>query len=306
MTTMPGAKYRPLERTQGQSRMARHDIICLHTMVGSLTSTDAFFKRGGWSGTESHFGVGGKWGADATHGLDGEIYQWQDTEYVAHANLEGNHRVISVETADNAPNLPSQIKPWTPAQLDAIVRIIAWACRKYEIPAVLIPDTKPGRRGIGYHRQGCEHSRGIGKVPGFLVAGGERWSTSRGKECPGAQRIAQIPGIITRVRAALAPKPVKPATPTEEIEMDAKELKQILATERTATVKAVRAEVLDILKNEKFIPNKPTAAQLAADPNAPTTYWALPGVLANIETDQDNDRDHEASHHVPEQDPTAP
>lgn len=218
MTTMPGAKYRPLERSQGQSRMTRHDIICLHTMVGSLTSTDAFFRRGGWSGTESHFGVGGIWGSDAGKGLDGEIYQWQDTEYVAHANLDGNHRVLSIETADNAPQLPSQIKPWTTAQLDAIVRIIAWACKEYEIPAVLIPDTKPGRRGIGYHRQGCEHSRGIGKVPGFLVSGGERWSTSRGKECPGQARIAQIPGIIARVKAALAPKPVAPSVQEDDME----------------------------------------------------------------------------------------
>jgi N-acetylmuramoyl-L-alanine amidase-like protein len=216
MPRYSGASWRPLEKSQGQSRMTRHDIVCLHTMVGSLTSTDSFFRKGGWSGTESHFGVGGKWGADATHGLDGKVYQWQDTNYRADANLEGNHHIISIETADNAPARPDQILAWTPKQLDAIVKIIAWACKEHDIPAVLIPDSKPGRRGIGYHRLGCEHSRGIGAVPGFLVAGGERWSTSRGKECPGSRRIAQIPGIIERVKAELRPKPVTP----KEIDME--------------------------------------------------------------------------------------
>lgn len=203
--------------------MARHDIVCLHTMVGYLTSTDAMFRRGGWSGTESHFGVGGKWGGDVAKDYDGEVFQWQDTGWRADANLDGNPRIISIETADNAPNLVRDIQPWTPKQLDAIVKIIVWACKTHDIPAVLIPDSKPGRRGIGYHRQGCEHSSGVGKVPGFLVAGGERWSSSLGKECPGPQRIAQIKAIIIpRVQAALKPKP-KPKPPVVVIPPPVKE-----------------------------------------------------------------------------------
>ncbi len=173
---MPGVTYRPLETVQRQARMTRHDIVCLHTMVGNLTSTDRMFRANGWGGTESHFGVGGKWG----DGRDGEIIQWQDTDFRADANLDGNPRVISIETGDNAPRSASDIGPWTPKQIDAIVRIIVWACKTYDIPAVLIPDSKPGRRGIGYHRQGCEHSRGVGTVPGFLLPGGERWSDDKG------------------------------------------------------------------------------------------------------------------------------
>lgn len=187
-------------------------------MVGYLTSTDAMFREGGYSGTESHFGVGGAWGGDLAKGYDGKVFQWQDTAYTADANLDGNHRIISIETADNAPKLVRDIRPWTPKQLDAIVKIIAWACKTHDIPPVLIPDSKPGRRGIGYHRQGCEHSLGVGRVPGFLVAGGERWSNAKGKECPGPQRIAQISTIIIpRVKALLSPpKPPVAKPPVKE------------------------------------------------------------------------------------------
>jgi hypothetical protein len=181
--------------------MVRHDIICLHTMVGFLTSTDVMFKKNGFGGTESHFGVGGIWGGDKAAKLDGVVYQWQDTEFSADANLNGNRRLISIETADNAPKLAKDIEPWTPKQCAAIIKLVAQLCRKYDIPAVLIPDSKPGRRGIGFHRQGIDP---------FRVEGGEVWSSSRGKECPGDRRIAQLKSvIIPGVRKALAgDKPV--------------------------------------------------------------------------------------------------
>jgi len=194
---------------QTQPKMRSHDIICLHTMVGYLTSTDTMFKANGYGGLESHFGVGGKWGPDAGKSLDGTVYQWQDPTYTADANLDGNHRVISIETADNAPRSADDIEPWTQRQLDAIVDLVAWLCKRYDIPAELIKDTKPGRRGIAYHRQGCRHSQGLG-VPGFLVAGGEKWSASVGKVCPGTRRIAQLQNIvIPRVKAQLSGKNIE-------------------------------------------------------------------------------------------------
>lgn len=186
--------------------MSAHDIICVHTMVGYLKSTDSMFRSGGYSGTESHFGVGGRWGADADAGLDGRAYQWQDTVYEADANLDGHWHVISIETADNAPSRVEDIAEWTPRQCTTIARIIAWACDVYDIPAVLIPDTRRGRRGIAYHRQGCEHSDGIGSHPGWLVSGGERWSGAVGKGCPGPRRIRQLSDvIIPMVREILNP-----------------------------------------------------------------------------------------------------
>lgn len=213
--------------------MGSHDIICLHTMVGNLTGTDRMFKASGWTGTESHFGVGGKW-AD---GLDGVVYQWQDTEYTADANLNGNHRVLSIETADNAPRAAADIEPWTEKQVDAIVLLLVYLCRTYSIPAVLIPDTAPGRRGIGYHRQGVQHSGGTHPA-GFLQPGGELWSKAVGKECPGPARIKQIPGIIARVQGLLNPTKGIPVAETPDPFRTERTLTQADALAYGGTIKA--------------------------------------------------------------------
>lgn len=214
MARYSGASYRPLG-TQAEPRMREYDLFIFHTMVGNLVSTDSMFHDRGYYGTESHFGVGGIWGGDLSKKYDGKVFQWQDTAYSADANLEANPRAISVETADNAPKYVKDIKPWTPKQITALVNLGVWVCRTHKIPPVLIPDSKPSRRGIGYHRLGCQHSDGVGTHSGFLVAGGERWSTSIGKECPGTQRIAQLKTIIVpRIHAIMyPPAPVKEIQP---------------------------------------------------------------------------------------------
>lgn len=273
MAKYSGATYRPLATKQGQPAMSSHDIVCLHTMVGNLTSTDNMFHENGWGGTESHFGVGGKWGPDAGKGWDGKVFQWQDTGFTADANFQGNHHVISIETADNAPSKIEDIAVWTPAQLDSIVKLVAWACKTYDIPAVLVADSKPGRRGIAYHRQGCEHSDGLGSHPGWLVKGGERWSTSLGKGCPGPARIAQLRDIvIPRVNELLSGDIVTPG------DID-KIVSEIVAVLRPV----IRAEIIHVITTEKLVPNKPTNP---GDPAAGS--WTLAGVLAaeDQKTDQ--------------------
>jgi len=200
------AAKRPLG-TQTEPRITSRDIICVHTMVGYLHSTDTMFKANGYGGTESHFGVGGTWGSDRALSLNGVAYQWQDTDYTADANLDGNHRVISIETADNAPKLARDIEPWTPAQVVTIVKLIAALCKRYDIPPKLIPDTRAGRRGLAYHAQGIDPNR---------VPNGEKWSSARGKECPGPVRIAQfINEVIPKVQAALTPPKEVDMTPEE-------------------------------------------------------------------------------------------
>lgn len=185
----PGARWRPLGE-QTQPRMTSHDIICLHTAVGSLAGTYAYFAQRGYGGDESHFGVGAA----------GEVEQWQDLEHTADANLDGAHRVISIETADKGGPFPdwsdaSDVPAWTDGQLEALAELIAWLADRYDIPLQLIPDSRPGRRGVGYHRQGVDPWR---------VPGGERWSTKAGKVCPGSARIAQIPEVIKRAREIAA------------------------------------------------------------------------------------------------------
>jgi hypothetical protein len=202
----PHAVWKPLAGPVARARLPRirPDIICVHTIVGSMASTWDGWRRDGYTGVESTLLVGGMWGADLRADIDGVAWQAMDADRQADANFMGSRRVISIETGDNAPARPADIKRWTPKQAAKLVDVIAWCCEEYRIPAVLIPDTKPGRRGLAYHRQGCEHSDGIGSHPGFLMPGGERWSTSLGKECPGPVRIRQfIDEIIPAVRARL-------------------------------------------------------------------------------------------------------
>ena len=88
MLTYPAAVHKPLG-PQTEPRMTGHDIVCLHTMAGYLSSTDRYFRAAngaGYIGTESHFGVGGRWGGDARAGLDGTVWQWQDLMHQADAN----------------------------------------------------------------------------------------------------------------------------------------------------------------------------------------------------------------------------
>lgn len=204
--TKPPIIFRPLG-PQTEPRMRAHDIVCAHTMVGHLTGTDEMFRRGGYSGTESHFGIGGRWGPDGPAGLDGVIYGWQDIDHQADANLDGNPRVISIETADNFPKAASDIAEWTPAQVLSLAALLAWLCSpeahagcpvgwscRAGIPLALVPDSRPGRRGVAYHQQGIDPVR---------VSGGELWSSARGKECPGPVRIRQLTAQVIPLARAL-------------------------------------------------------------------------------------------------------
>jgi hypothetical protein len=194
MPQFPGAQWRPLALDWAkQPKMKRHDLIILHTMVGSLDGTDTYFRSGGYGGVESHFGVGG----------EGRALQWQDTNYQAEANLAGNARAISIETEDrNLKYFPvwnsndgSAVPAWTDAQVDEIASIVAWCCTVHDIPCQLVHDSKPSTRGIAYHRLGVD-----GNFPDHRVPGGEAWSSAVGKVCPGNRRIAQMPKVVEKAR----------------------------------------------------------------------------------------------------------
>jgi hypothetical protein len=189
-TRYPGAEWDPLG-LQTQPRMDRHDIVCVHTMAGAFDVVDRMFHANGYGGTESHFGLAGS----------GRLKEWQDLDYTADANNEGNDRILSIETADKGESFPdwsgSDVPPWTDKQIDVIVPLVRWLCDHYDIPKKLIPDSRPGRRGIGYHRQGIPGNFGQ-PYPG-LVPGGELWTVlpaGRGKPCPGDRRIRQLIEIV--------------------------------------------------------------------------------------------------------------
>lgn len=220
----PRGDWRPLG-AQTQPAMDSHDIVCLHTMVGSLHGTNSMFMGAGYGGTESHFGVG----------HDGETLQWQDIARTADANYRGAHRVLSIETADFGPGFrawntkdASQVPAWTDAQLDRLADLLAWLCavdthaacpaswrcHREGIPFTAIPDSRPGRRGIGWHRLGVESEPP--HRPGFRVPGGELWSKAQNKSCPGDRRLAQIPALIERARALAGGQPQTLTTASQE------------------------------------------------------------------------------------------
>lgn len=174
----------------GSTLMSRYDIVCFHTIVGRDPANAA------------HFSVGG----------DGKITQSRDTRYRSAANLNGNHRVIAVETEDLGPDFPvwdvndgHAVPAWTSAQLESNARILAWAHKAHNIPLVLAPDSKSTSRGVAYHRMGVDGNF-EGYAYGGRVANGERWSSAFGKVCPGDRRIKQLIEIViprARVLAGL-------------------------------------------------------------------------------------------------------
>ncbi len=177
MARMPQAEWQG-EQSPG-TLMVRYDVVCVHTIVGYAPAHAAH-----WS----------------VHGT-GKIDQSRDTRYRSAANLYGNHRVLAIENEDHGtPPFPawggSDVPALTPEQVESCAEILAWAHREHGIPLQLCPDSRPGSRGLAYHRQGCDGDY----TDGYRgrVSGGELWSSSRGKVCPGRHRIAQVPAILAR------------------------------------------------------------------------------------------------------------
>ena len=175
MARMPGAEW--LGEHSPKTPMSRYDIVCIHTIVGYAPAHAAHFS---------------------THD-DGRIGQSRDTKYRSAANLEGNHRVIAIENEDGAKDVPL-----TDKQVDACAKILAWAHKTHGVPLQLAPNSKPGSRGLAYHRQGVDGNFGGYKYPG-RVSGGEKWSSSFGKVCPRDKRIAQLPEILRRAKLIANP-----------------------------------------------------------------------------------------------------
>ena len=65
---------------------------------------------------------------------------------------------------------------------------------KHGIPLERCPSSKPGSKGIAWHRLGIDGNfpEAPGKLRGGRVHGGEQWSESFGKECPFDEKIKGI------------------------------------------------------------------------------------------------------------------
>jgi hypothetical protein len=188
VAVLASCSYRSISYT-GVPPMKRYDIACLHTIVGNDPAPAA------------HISIGSK----------GERTQTRDTHFQSAANYEGNHRVIAIETEDIGPDFAAwntndgrAVPAWTAAQCESIAVVLAELHHLHGIPLTLAPDSRPTSRGIGYHRQGVD-GNWAGYAYSGRVSGGEVWTKSRGKVCPGDRRIKQlIEIVIPRARALAA------------------------------------------------------------------------------------------------------
>lgn len=183
MAVKGGASYQPINYG-GVPRMARYDIVCIHTIVGYAPAAAAHFSTR----------------------ADGHQIQSRDTAYQSAANLNGNYRVLAIENEDHGSAFGTwntgdghAVPPFTTAQCESNADILTWCHRTHGIPLELVPDSQGSRRGIAYHRQGIKGNWSGYAYPGWTA--GEVWSTSNGKVCPGDRRIQQlIEVIIPRAR----------------------------------------------------------------------------------------------------------
>jgi hypothetical protein len=225
----PGVEFVPVEGTR-LVEMERWDVVCLHTIVGNPPAPAAHFSTR----------------------ADGHIFQSRDTRFQSGANLNGNHRVISIENDDSGPEFGPwdtanghAVPPFTPQQVEAIARICAWAHEVHDIPLVACPDSRPGSRGIGFHRQGIKGNFGPFAFGG-IVAGGEVWTKHKGKVCPGDARIAQIPMIIKRARVIAG---------LDEAELELEEDMQLVKGNKDDTVFVVVWDKAGPIAVRKKVPN---------------------------------------------------
>lgn len=140
--------------------------------------------------------------------IDDQHRFWQliDFDLQCWSSAAGNATCPAWESQGGVTNPDGEA--WTDNQLEGAATIYAYGMETEGWPAQLMPDSLPASRGLGYHRLGIDPWR---------VAGGELWSSSRGKVCPGNAKIAQLPTILGRAvelahgSPSPAPQPPAPA-----------------------------------------------------------------------------------------------
>jgi len=188
---LPSARFRPIAVNFTKRARTRTDAIVLHVTASERDSQHSWFNNPR-AQASCHLHVA----------LDGTVEQYVDLDKIAWTSGAGNARTIGIETAGLGSG------EWTPEQLDALTSALAWLCDRYDVPAVVMDSSGADERGIGWHRLGIKGN--FPDLPSILAGytqrgGGELWSSSAGKVCPGDDRIRQIPALVERVHTALNP-----------------------------------------------------------------------------------------------------
>jgi len=142
--------------------------------------------------------------AGACHGFtgkDGDCGQYVDFHVSVAGVLNGNGQVLTWENWDGlvvstnrSPDGsfgPNDIG-WTPQQFERNADIMAWMVDALGIPLHNMQNTE--QPGHGPHRLGVPQASG--KVQ--LNYGPTKWTSHAGKQCPGDERIRQLPAMLAR------------------------------------------------------------------------------------------------------------
>ena len=133
-----------------------------------------------------------------------DFEQYVPCSRIAPANYQGNSTLFSWESQGGL-GADANSGLWDAGQLRRAAYILVWLHQTRGIPLEVMSSSLRSQRGQGYHRLGIDPWR---------VSGGERWSTSRGKVCPGNARVNQVAEITNLARAMVGSGPiVGPVTP---------------------------------------------------------------------------------------------
>lgn len=120
--------------------------------------------------------------------------QYVDSEHVSWASGAGNRRGFNIEIQG------SGAEPLTNEQVDQLRLRLPELAAQYRVPLALMVDSLPSSRGIAPHRAGVPYRRQADGTPvyraGWLIEGGEVWSATAGKQCPGDPVIEQLRVLI--------------------------------------------------------------------------------------------------------------
>lgn len=180
------------------------NALIFHVAVSESSSLYAFFSR---AGVCSHFYLR----------KDGTFEQYIPIDSKSASEKDGNYRTISVETQGGLRNANSE--KWTDAQVKALAELAVWCKTEHGIPLDRMMSSKSGETGVGYHRLGINGNFPSDDLYAGRIqrGGGELWSNSRGKICPGNGKISQIPGIIELAKSMAGSETSNPVNPPKPI-----------------------------------------------------------------------------------------
>ncbi len=209
MPWIPGAIQKPITVNKGRRTLPVINRMNAHVAVSEAPSLHPVFNRPGQP--DSHAYIRRGTAEQLRDGLPATIEQYVDSSLRANADLEGNDGTFSVETQGGVHNADTE--PWDAAQVRALALIFAWLVTEHGVARKIASSSHLGEpsKGLSWHRLGVD-----GNFPGLpdiragrtQRGGGMRYSTSRGKLCPGGGKIQQVPEVFAQAMALLGATPV--------------------------------------------------------------------------------------------------